>query len=339
MAAITQSSTCTDVTDDREVTATVAPAGARSPGRIRPLCTALVSVVSFVILVAGCSGPLRDAPRGTVTTVVSAPVQGGVAGKESVHDQAPPHAEPTDPGAHDRLGHIEPEAFDRIAAALPNGSGLAVAPIGRPDLLRTAGDLGTDVAWSTVKVPLAIAALRVAPDLTGVAERAITLSDNVAADALWAALGGEPGAAAAVEAVMAQAGDVTTRVPTSRERPGFSIFGQTRWSLDDQARFAAGLACLADAEPVLEMMERIDGSQQWGLGLVPGAGFKGGWGPSADGAGYLVRQFGVIDTRGGRAGVAIAARAADMDSGAALLSAIAVRIASEAGGLPGGDCQ
>lgn len=289
-------------------------------------CIVLVIVVVVVLVATGCSTVLVETPRATVTTVVSAPVQGGVA------DQAPaPEPDQPEPAAAG--------AFDRIAATLPAGSGLAVSPVGRVDLLRTAGDIGTDVAWSTIKVPLAIAALRVSPGLSGVAEQAITVSDNAAAETLWSALGGEPGASAALEGVMAQAGDGFTRVPTSRLRPGFSIFGQTRWALGDQALFAAGVACMPDADAVLEMMARIDPSQQWGLGRVPGARFKGGWGPGTDGTGYLVRQFGVIDTADGRAGVAIATYAPDMGIGVTQLSEIADRVASEAGGLHGGRCR
>lgn len=315
------------------------------------MSTAFVAVAILVVVVivsAGCSGSLLSPPRGTVTTVVPAPIQGGLGEQAPPSDQAPapdsdvapdPHAVPTDPGAPDQPSPTDAEAFDRIAAGLPTGSGLAMAPVGRPDLVRTAGNLATDVAWSTVKVPLAIAALRVSPDLAGVAEQAITISDNAAAETLWSALGGEPGAAAAVETVMAQAGDGTTRVPTSRLRPGFSTFGQSLWALGDQARFAAGLACMPDADPVLGMMTRIDPSQQWGLGRVPGAAFKGGWGPTMDGTGYLVRQFGVIATNNGLVGVAIATYAPDMGSGAAQLSGIGDRIAAEVGSIGGGECR
>lgn len=343
MEATTRSSTCTDVPATAEVPATESAIGARGPGRIRAASAALVAVAIVVVIVsAGCSGSLLSPPRGTVTTVVPAPIQGGVGEQAPASDQvsvpdsdvAPdPHAVPDQPSPTDV------EAFDRIAAGLPAGSGLAMAPIGRPDFVRTAGDLGTDVAWSTVKVPLALAALRVSPDLMGVAEQAITVSDNAAAETLWSALGGEPGAAAAVETVMAQAGDGTTRVPTSRLRSGFSVFGQTRWALGDQARFAAGLACMPDADSVLGMMTRIDPSQQWGLGRVPGAAFKGGWGPTMDGTGYLVRQFGLIATNDGLVGVAIATRAPDLGSGAAQLSGIGDRITAEVGSIGGGECR
>lgn len=290
--------------------------------------TAFIALVTLVVVVvsSGCTGFSPAPTRGTVTTVVPAPTQGGVSGQAPASDQPPAPDPPQDA-----------EAFDRIAADLPAGSGLAMAPVGRPDLVRTAGDPGPEVAWSTVKVPLAIAALRARPGLTDVAQQAITVSDNAAAETLWSALGGEPGAAA-VEAVMARAGDGTTRVPTSRLRPGYSIFGQTRWVLADQARFAAGLACLPDADPVLGMMTRIDPSQQWGLGRVPGAAFKGGWGPTADGTGYLVRQFGVIASDDGLVGVAISTHAPDLGSGAAQLSGIGDRIAAEVGNIGGGEC-
>lgn len=300
---------------------------------------ALAVVVVVTLSTAGCSAIPGSGPGPTVTTVVTAPVQGGVGQSGAIAD---PHESPDrgpEPAEPDRIPSAESTAFERIAADLPPGTGMAIAPIGRPDPGRTAGDIDSEVAWSTVKVPLAIAALRISPNLADIAHQSITVSDNASAETLWAALGGGQGAATAVEQILAQAGDDHTRVPSSRLRPGFSIFGQTHWALDDQARFAAGLACLPDADPVLAMMAQIDPSQQWGLGRIPGATFKGGWGPTTDGSGYLVRQFGLIPTAGGRAGIALATYAPDLSSGAAQLSRLADIIAAEAGALGGGDCR
>lgn len=293
------------------------------------MAVALTLAVSGLV---GCGTGVVETPTRTVTTVVTTSQTA-----PTPRASAPPRAVPP-PQVGAPVDARSTEAFDRIAQRLPAGSGLAVAPVGQPDEVRVAGELVSDVAWSTVKVPLAIAALRVAPDLEGVAEQAITVSDNTAAETLWSALGGAPGAAADVEAVMAEAGDSRTRVPTSRLRPGYSVFGQTEWGLGEQARFGSGLACLPDGGPVLHMMSRIDPSQRWGLGHVPGAAFKGGWGPTVDAGGYLVRQFGMIPTRSGGIAVAIAAYGPDMDTGAARLTSIAEGIAAEVEALSAGSC-
>lgn len=172
--------------------------------------------------------------------------------------------------------------------------------------LHTGGTLGdggdlTDAAWSTSKVPLAIAALRQAEadgdpadleQVTDTIRQAIGVSDNGAADALWASLGEPATAAQKVEAVLADAG-VSTDVPAERPRGEFSAYGQTRWSVSDQARFAGQLGCLSSAGPVVEAMGQVDPGQSYGIGRVDGAWFKGGWGPGADGR-YLVRQFGLV---------------------------------------------
>ncbi|HJC84021.1 MAG TPA: hypothetical protein H9751_00405 [Candidatus Corynebacterium faecigallinarum] len=172
--------------------------------------------------------------------------------------------------------------------------------------LHTGGTLGdggdlTDAAWSTSKVPLAIAALRQAEadgdpaaleQVTASIRQAIGVSDNGAADALWASLGEPATAAQKVEAVLADAG-VSTDVPAERPRGEFSAYGQTRWSVSDQARFAGQLGCLSSAGPVVEAMGQVDPGQSYGIGRVDGAWFKGGWGPGADGR-YLVRQFGLV---------------------------------------------
>lgn len=179
------------------------------------------------------------------------------------------------------------ELVDAAVATFGGGAALAVAG----GEVVSAGEVtGAPVAWSTIKVPLAVAALRLDPALAPVVGEAIRSSDNAAAEQLWAALGEPPRAAAAVEAVLAEAGDP---VPVSHEhtRPGFSSFGQTAWSLGAQARFAAQLPCLADAGAVLEDMGMI--VQRYGLGQLDGARFKGGWGPEPDGR-YTVRQFGLV---------------------------------------------
>ena len=130
--------------------------------------------------------------------------------------------------------------------------------------------------------------------------RAITESDNAAAEELWSRLGSGSRAAAAVQRVLAAAGDTGTTVNATRTRPPFTPFGQTVWTLDGQLRFVAALPCLGGADSVLSLMRQIVPGQRWGLGSagVPAA-FKGGWGPDPAGH-YLVRQMGLLTLPGNR---------------------------------------
>ena len=167
------------------------------------------------------------------------------------------------------------------------------------------GTLREDVAWSTIKVPIALAIEtktggRPSTSEQSLLTRAITASDNAAAEALWGSLGTPTAAAAAVQTVLAKTGDTSTRVETRVHRPGFTSFGQTRWSLADQQRFIAGLPCLPHAAPVLSLMQQVIPDQRWGLGsLGASTQLKGGWGPGPRG-GYLVRQMGIVRLANGR---------------------------------------
>ena len=90
-------------------------------------------------------------------------------------------------------------------------------------------------------MPLAIAALRAGVGSRELVAKTITQSDNAAAEELWSQLGDPADAAQQVQAVIREAGDPTTVVESRRLRADYTRFGQTRWSLADQARFAAGL--------------------------------------------------------------------------------------------------
>jgi hypothetical protein len=129
---------------------------------------------------------------------------------------------------------------------------------------------------------------------------ALTVSDNPAAEALWSSLGSPDVAAAAVERVLASAGDTSTRVETRVVRQGFTPFGQTPWSLAAQVQLMAALPELPYSGPIRELMRRVVPEQRWGIGaLGEGAELKGGWGPGTDG-GHLVRQMGIVSLSGGR---------------------------------------
>ena len=194
-------------------------------------------------------------------------------------------------------------SFHELSESLPATIGIAVAAAGAKPV--SLGAWSSGVAWSTIKVPLAIAALRARPDSTDLVFKTITQSDNAAAEELWSQLG-DP-AAQLVQSVIREAGDATTVVESRRLRAEYTPFGQTQWSLADQARFAAGLPHVPDAARVIDLMRNLRADHCWGM-AAKGFAAKGGWGPGiADD--YLVRQFAIVS------GTVIVALAAETHDG------------------------
>ena len=175
-------------------------------------------------------------------------------------------------------------SFRRLERSLGGRYGVALAGSAASEVAQV-GSLRTGVAWSTSKVPIAMAVIAAG---AGQVQKqnlaaAITLSDNSAADSLWKALGDGQTAAQAADAQLRAAGDTSTMIESRQLLPGFSSFGQTQWSLRNQAIFTAGMACTTAGTEVLALMGRVDTSQRWGLGAADvAAEFKGGWGPGVD---------------------------------------------------------
>lgn len=182
------------------------------------------------------------------------------------------------------------------------------------DGLHVLGSPPGETAWSTIKVPLAIAA---ATDVPGDGTwqqigAAITRSDNAAALALWTALGPPEEAARDVDKVLDAYGSPEARTEHDDVRPPFSAFGQTQWSNQSQARFASDLVCEPDSSTagrVRAEMSRVAPDQRWGIGALESAHLKGGWGPERDGA-YVLRQLGDGQVAGQRYALALSARSA-----------------------------
>ncbi|MFW0796252.1 hypothetical protein AAFP30_20735 [Gordonia sp. CPCC 205515] len=231
--------------------------------------------------------------------------------------------------------------FRRTAATIGMPVGVAIAPVGGnavPAL--SLGDQTVRVAWSTIKVPLALAAERVnGPSAAETA--AIVNSDNASAEQLWASLGTPTEAAAAVTAVLREGGDQQTVVPAQQLRAGFTIFGQTQWALPDAATFTAHLPCLPGSAHVVQLMGQVAGNQQWGVEVMrtpASTAVKGGWGPG-DSGGYLVRQIGLIRYRDGQStAVTMSAFGGSMDGGIAALNALARWLDRHIMRLPRGRC-
>jgi hypothetical protein len=249
----------------------------------------------------------------------------------------PPTKPPIPPGLAD---------FAQFQAGLHGKIGIVVRPVGagsNPTV--TLGDEWTigPAAWSTSKVPLVIAAMRQqhTDQPTEQMKAAITESDNQAAESIWEGLDSDPVIAArTVQAVLSEAGDTTTTVQSKQVRPPYTAFGQTEWTLTNQAQFLSTAACDQHNKPVLELMAQVESGQQWGLGVIPKSEIKGGWGPYESGR-YLVRQIGIVPTPKGLTVVAMAAEpeSGSFDDGTRDLTEIAKWLQTHRDALPGAQCK
>lgn len=228
--------------------------------------------------------------------------------------------------------------FAQLAGRVNARMGLVVSAVGGNQPLKTFGDWSQGPAWSTSKVPLVIAAYRQQRQVTNQMRAAITESDNAAAEALWQQLGDPATAARKVQQILRETWDPTT-VESRKLRAEFTAFGQTIWPLVNQAHFTATAFCIAANGPIFALMGQVAAQQSWGLGALPGAQFKGGWGPSPASR-YLVRQLGVINTPHGKTAVAIAAEPASgsFDDGRRALDEAAAWLATRLAQLPAGQC-
>lgn len=216
---------------------------------------------------------------------------------QEIRQQVPPQlraqlAPPPAPAP--RVNHgANQAALDALVrdVAARHGARVAVSVAGH-GAHYTAGDNAAFPAFSTMKVPVSIAALRQSPVFYPDAIAAVTFSDNPAAHRMFDAV-----PAGEVAAVIEQAGSRTS-LPAAYQM-------STAWTTSDMAQFASGLRCVPGHEPVLEMMGRIVPEQRWGLGRIDGARFKGGWNEYQDG--HVARQFGLIPSPNGDIAVAITA--------------------------------
>ena len=232
--------------------------------------------------------------------------------------------------------------FSELENSLHAKMGMAVSAVGNGQEAFTLGDWQEGPAWSTIKVPLVIAAYRQSnpQQVTAAMKAAVTESDNAAAESLWSQLGDPATAAARVQQILQETGDPTV-VESQKVRPEFTAFGQTIWSLVYQVRFTASAVCNSANDPIFNLMSQVEPDQRWGIGRtdLSGTEFKGGWGPSPSGK-YLVRQIGVLTVPAGKIAVAIAAEPASgsFDDGTHDLDEVAKWLTNHLGSLPVGGC-
>lgn len=246
-------------------------------------------------LLGGCVTTSEPPPITRTRTPGPAPTRASPSPRQpSAPTTKPPTTPTTKSTPRTNLRELA-RALDGLAE--DRGARLAVA-VAVGDRVTTIGHPHTGPAWSTSKVPLALAALAHRPGAVteALVRRALRRSDNDAAEQLWALWPDATRAAKAVTTVLRRSGDRRTTVPRRRSRPGYSIFGQTTWRLADQARFGLALRSLAHGKAVTAEMAAVAQNQQWGLwdgDDEPATVVKGGWGPDPDG-GYLVRQLAMV---------------------------------------------
>jgi len=289
-------------------------------------------VVTVNLVLTSCassenhSGPAPSSPASTASVRHTA----AATPQATTTAPAPPAAD---------AGKSLAAEFTTLEKELNAKIGVVISSVGANATQLVLGDWTSGPAWSTSKVPLTMAALREKNPPTGLMRAAITESDNAAAESIWAGLGDPVPAAHKMEAVLAQYGDPTI-VESQRTRPPFTAFGQTDWSLINQARFTAGAVCDSANKDIFTLMGQVEGGQSWGLGVIPGTRFKGGWGPSPAGN-YLVRQLGVVKTPTGLTAVAVATEPASgsFNDGTQELTEVAKWLISKVTELPTGQCD
>ncbi|MGD7001935.1 hypothetical protein [Corynebacterium halotolerans] len=255
----------------------------------------------FALVVAASLGISACSLPGSVTETVT-----GTAAPESDPDPVP--SEVIEELDGQPLAYQLDEIAGIVADDLDVQVGIAVFDEAG---VQQAGRLMSGAAWSTVKVPLAVAALRSDPDLVPVVNAAIEESDNDVAVELWESLGDAVSAREQVEAVLRETGDEVTVIDGDHFEENSRGFGDSEWTLAAQAKLAVQMRCMAGAGPVLESMGHINDEHRYGLGQVADTVFKGGWGPDEDTGDYLVRQFGLFPVGSGEVGIALAVHPGD----------------------------
>jgi hypothetical protein len=298
----------------------------------QPRLALALLLVGAVIVATGVVIGRHYSPRASAPGPTPPPTRTAVSPGTS------PTSPPTNSGSNE-LTALAPD-FAQLQSQLQAEIGVAVSAVGSAAPPSTLGDWHTGPAWSTIKVPLAIAALQQEnpPQVTAAMKAAITESDNAAAESIWEGLGDPVTAAHRVEDVLKEAGDSTT-VQSQKVRPEFTAFGQTIWPVIEQARFLAFAVCDNRNAQIFSLMGQVEQDQRWGMGTIPNAQIKGGWGPSPSGS-YLVRQIGILSTPTGMIAVAIAAAPASgsFADGTHDLTEVANWLTARIAVLPAGHC-
>ncbi len=226
--------------------------------------------------------------------------------------------------------------FRQLQKSLSGPAAVSITGYGRADKTVTVGYTSQIDAWSTIKVPLAMAALQRSTSATtrSRVERALRYSDNGAAAELWREIGSNATAAARVNKVLAQKGDTVTKVRYSTSG-GRSSYGRTPWRTSSMGVFMSNMACGSGA--IVRQHLATTAGPKWGLKTMPRPLVKNGYGPVA--GGYLVRQAGIIIGADGRRwGVSVTVRATSLARGQQDLTRVAGWLKPRIGWIPAKTC-
>ena len=222
------------------------------------------------------------------------------------------------------------------------------------DQIQYAGTWQGGRAWSTIKVPLSIAATQEGNVLSGTVtdpyggtcnyssiasaiNQTIKTSANCAAWWLWQSIGGDGNTAATrVNNVLRSGNDTITNVVANGDGSSLTS-GKTIWQLRDQVIFAANMSSINGASTTLTAMLNHAGSADDGSGLLNRSIFsqsmvKGGWG-----GGTITRQFGIVKLSSGKCS-AIAIGLEGSDNAFSTLTSIARILKNHESELPSGAC-
>lgn len=276
-----------------------------TPPRPFERAAAVLTVLLVGVSLTGC---VADGP-GTGGGLAAAPATSaagfGGDGEAASASWAPGVSTAAKPGmanAPELLAELE-RVVERVEKEFGGQAGVAVFT---HEGVTQAGIPGTQPAWSTIKVPIAMAGLRAGADYSLV-EQALEVSDNDAAYYLWAHTkahtGKESTAVKAVNRVLREGHSTATfpRVPEDQD----TMFGLATWTLKEQAQFGAHLTCVPEGQKVAAAMGDIVDWQRVGLNKLPLTRAKGGWGTSDEDHDYTVRQFGRSYLGDGAVGIAI----------------------------------
>ncbi|MDO5512846.1 hypothetical protein [Corynebacterium sp.] len=248
---------------------------------------------------------MKSLPGAVVLLLSAGLVAGCVA--DTTAEETP--VEPVDDGTSLERVDLRAELRTLVAEVSADHGGRVGLALATGDEVVHVGLTGTSFAWSTVKVPIAVAAEREGVATEALIEASISNSDNAAAYQL-------------ARAVDLELGDLDF-VPELEPLPG-----ETFWPLTEQAQFAADLPCVDTEGATYAAMADIVDWQRYGLANIDGAHFKGGWGLDAPQV-YGVRQIGTVPAGDGHIGVAMIAYPDDAnhDTGTDILDALSLGLA------------
>ena len=244
-----------------------------------------------------------------------------------------------DPSAESSDGTVR-GILEELVAAFPDDAQVSVMAADG-DII-TVGEVPESIAWSTIKVPIVIEALREGEDDLGEqAKLAITESDNDAASALFDTLGGGYQASTKVDNLLREADDTTTLTLPNAALGGDTGFGMTQWSSADQARFAAWMACSDEdaVQHVYRLMSDLVDSQAVGIETTDGGHAKSGWGTNEHTGVSTMRQMGTIDTDAGLVAMSIVITGDRLDDVTEEIDVLDDWLAEHAGELPRTQCD